>query len=275
MAPKVALITGVCGQDGSYLAELLLEKGYIVHGECWWLPLGSAWSGDGPSTATAAASQNRNRPLLTTLCPCCWASCCRPEEAIQLLQPPPSGAHHGEGCVQLARRSFRGNAPALACMLLGGAAALAVASFMPLVAPTVPQALPRQAAVRTAVASSLTTCHLSCCNPLPCPSCPSRRLPQQPELHPPLRRHGGQHKPDKPAQVRGGDGVAYLQPRAQRTCAGQASRQHCAKTCAPHAAAACLSAGPRSQMRSTTWLHRATSRCPSSCPSTQQLPQAW
>jgi hypothetical protein len=33
MAPKVALITGVCGQDGSYLAELLLEKGYIVHGE--------------------------------------------------------------------------------------------------------------------------------------------------------------------------------------------------------------------------------------------------
>ena len=29
---KVALITGVTGQDGSYLAELLLEKGYIVHG---------------------------------------------------------------------------------------------------------------------------------------------------------------------------------------------------------------------------------------------------
>lgn len=26
---KVALITGICGQDGSYLAELLLEKGYI------------------------------------------------------------------------------------------------------------------------------------------------------------------------------------------------------------------------------------------------------
>ena len=31
-APKVALITGITGQDGSYLAELLLEKGYIVHG---------------------------------------------------------------------------------------------------------------------------------------------------------------------------------------------------------------------------------------------------
>ena len=29
---KVALITGVTGQDGAYLAELLLNKGYIVHG---------------------------------------------------------------------------------------------------------------------------------------------------------------------------------------------------------------------------------------------------
>jgi GDPmannose 4,6-dehydratase len=29
---KVALVTGICGQDGSTLAELLLEKGYIVHG---------------------------------------------------------------------------------------------------------------------------------------------------------------------------------------------------------------------------------------------------
>lgn len=32
MSQKVALITGVTGQDGSYLAEFLLEKGYIVHG---------------------------------------------------------------------------------------------------------------------------------------------------------------------------------------------------------------------------------------------------
>jgi GDPmannose 4,6-dehydratase len=31
-ARKVALITGVTGQDGSYLAELLLAKGYVVHG---------------------------------------------------------------------------------------------------------------------------------------------------------------------------------------------------------------------------------------------------
>ncbi len=32
MANKVALITGITGQDGSYLAEILLEKGYDVHG---------------------------------------------------------------------------------------------------------------------------------------------------------------------------------------------------------------------------------------------------
>jgi GDPmannose 4,6-dehydratase len=32
MSKKVALITGVTGQDGSYLAEFLLEKGYEVHG---------------------------------------------------------------------------------------------------------------------------------------------------------------------------------------------------------------------------------------------------
>ena len=32
MAEKIALITGITGQDGSYLSELLLEKGYIVHG---------------------------------------------------------------------------------------------------------------------------------------------------------------------------------------------------------------------------------------------------
>ena len=30
--PKRALLTGITGQDGSYLAELLLEKGYEVHG---------------------------------------------------------------------------------------------------------------------------------------------------------------------------------------------------------------------------------------------------
>lgn len=32
MANKVALVTGITGQDGSYLAEFLLAKGYLVHG---------------------------------------------------------------------------------------------------------------------------------------------------------------------------------------------------------------------------------------------------
>jgi len=32
MKKKIALITGITGQDGSYLAELLLKKGYVVHG---------------------------------------------------------------------------------------------------------------------------------------------------------------------------------------------------------------------------------------------------
>jgi GDPmannose 4,6-dehydratase len=32
MTSKVALVTGITGQDGSYLAEFLLEKGYVVHG---------------------------------------------------------------------------------------------------------------------------------------------------------------------------------------------------------------------------------------------------
>ena len=29
---KIALITGITGQDGAYLAQFLLEKGYDVHG---------------------------------------------------------------------------------------------------------------------------------------------------------------------------------------------------------------------------------------------------
>ena len=29
---NIVLITGITGQDGSYLAELLLDKGYDVHG---------------------------------------------------------------------------------------------------------------------------------------------------------------------------------------------------------------------------------------------------
>ena len=32
MKKKIALIFGITGQDGSYLADLLLDKGYLVHG---------------------------------------------------------------------------------------------------------------------------------------------------------------------------------------------------------------------------------------------------
>ena len=32
MTKRVALITGITGQDGSYLADLLVAKGYEVHG---------------------------------------------------------------------------------------------------------------------------------------------------------------------------------------------------------------------------------------------------
>ena len=32
MKNKIALITGITGQDGAYLAEFLLKKGYEVHG---------------------------------------------------------------------------------------------------------------------------------------------------------------------------------------------------------------------------------------------------
>ncbi len=32
LKPRVALITGITGQDGAYLAEYLLGLGYIVHG---------------------------------------------------------------------------------------------------------------------------------------------------------------------------------------------------------------------------------------------------
>ena len=32
MSDRIAFITGLTGQDGSYLAELLLSKGYEVHG---------------------------------------------------------------------------------------------------------------------------------------------------------------------------------------------------------------------------------------------------
>ena len=32
MSERIAMITGVTGQDSAYLADLLLGKGYVVHG---------------------------------------------------------------------------------------------------------------------------------------------------------------------------------------------------------------------------------------------------
>ncbi|MEM4782497.1 MAG: GDP-mannose 4,6-dehydratase [Halalkalicoccus sp.] len=45
---KTALITGVTGQDGSYLAELLLEKGYDVHGIVRWNTTSGSWGAHTP-----------------------------------------------------------------------------------------------------------------------------------------------------------------------------------------------------------------------------------
>jgi GDPmannose 4,6-dehydratase len=50
VAGKKALITGITGQDGSYLAELLLEKGYEVHGIVRRTPKSRTWTVDDPST---------------------------------------------------------------------------------------------------------------------------------------------------------------------------------------------------------------------------------
>ena len=36
MTGKIAFVTGITGQDGSYLTNLLLAKGYVVHGLVRW-----------------------------------------------------------------------------------------------------------------------------------------------------------------------------------------------------------------------------------------------
>ena len=50
---KTALITGITGQDGSYLAELLLRKGYEVHGliRKWPAPIGCTTCYVSPASA--------------------------------------------------------------------------------------------------------------------------------------------------------------------------------------------------------------------------------
>ena len=54
---KRALVTGITGQDGSYLAELLLDKGYEVHG----LVRRSS-----TSTATSTRSSGRSCSITAT-----------------------------------------------------------------------------------------------------------------------------------------------------------------------------------------------------------------
>ncbi len=60
--PKKALITGITGQDGSYLAELLLEKGYEVHA-C--LPVGRAVIRRNSSFNTARIDHLHSNPEIS------------------------------------------------------------------------------------------------------------------------------------------------------------------------------------------------------------------
>ncbi len=61
---KRALITGITGQDGSYLAELLLEKGYEVTGVVRRTSAPNCSSGS--STCSTGSASAR---------PTCWTSC--------------------------------------------------------------------------------------------------------------------------------------------------------------------------------------------------------
>jgi hypothetical protein len=138
---------------------------------------------------------------------------CRPEETIQLLQPPASGAHPGEGCVKLALREV-------------------------LVTPT------------------------------PLPSFADYSNSQNFILH----------YADMVDSTSLTNLLKYVVlvfncshvPGAQAEAAN--STMSCTARRRVHRV---LLTGPRSLTRSTTWLHKVTSRYPLSCPSTQQLPQAW
>lgn len=92
MAPKVALVTGVCGQDGSYLVELLLEKGYIVHGGCaaaarskggWARAFSLLPQPDAPARVRAPAASRANSHGSTyclTSCPVLRLAACSPRK---------------------------------------------------------------------------------------------------------------------------------------------------------------------------------------------------
>ena len=59
---RVDLITGITGQDGSYLAELLLEKGYQVHGTKRRASSFNTSRIDHPSTRTRTRGVSKDSP---------------------------------------------------------------------------------------------------------------------------------------------------------------------------------------------------------------------
>jgi GDP-D-mannose dehydratase len=63
MMVKHALITGITGPDGSYLAELLLEKGYAVHG-----------TSGGPAASTRLGSITSTRTPMRAIPGWCWTT---------------------------------------------------------------------------------------------------------------------------------------------------------------------------------------------------------
>lgn len=63
---RVALITGITGQDGSYLAELLLAKGYEVHGLI---------SGHRRSTRSVSSTSTRIHTAPMPGCSCTTVTC--------------------------------------------------------------------------------------------------------------------------------------------------------------------------------------------------------
>jgi GDP-D-mannose dehydratase len=64
MKGKVAVVTGITGQDGSYLAEFLLEKGYEVHGIKRRSSLFTEFYGGRPNSIGVESSRlERRRPV--------------------------------------------------------------------------------------------------------------------------------------------------------------------------------------------------------------------
>ena len=81
---KVALITGTTGQDGAYLAELLLAKGYVVlfWSDSGWVRFFSkepaAKTSERRTTSSAAVKKRVRGPLLQASTPKALARCVFP-----------------------------------------------------------------------------------------------------------------------------------------------------------------------------------------------------